>query len=67
MARVLTWQDVMNFGKAFLLLTCLPMTWVVAEQFQADAEDIINTAAGGTGSQLETSGERFERSELLLS
>ena len=44
-----------------------PMTWVVAEQFQADAEDIINTAAGGTGSQLETSGGRFERQELLLS
>ena len=32
------------------------MTWIVAQQFQADADDIINTAAGGTGSQIETSG-----------
>ena len=55
MARVLTWEDVINYGKAFLLLA-LPMTWVVAQQFQADAEDIMNVAAGGTGSQLETSG-----------
>ena len=55
MARVLTWKDVINFGKAFLLLA-LPMTWVVAQQFQADAEDIMNVAAGGTGHQVETSG-----------
>ena len=55
MARILTWEDVINFGKAFLVLAT-PMTWVVAQQFQADAEAIINTAAGGVGSQLETSG-----------
>ena len=61
MARVLTWEDVINFGKAFLLLA-LPMTWVVAQQFQADAQDIINTAAGGTGSQLETSGGKVRAS-----
>ena len=61
MARVLSWQDVINFGKAFLLLA-LPMTWVVAEQFQADVEDIINTAAGGTGFQLETSGGKVRAS-----
>jgi hypothetical protein len=61
MARVLTWQDVMNFGKAFLILA-LPMTWVVALQFQGDAEDLINTAAGGTGSQLETSGGKVRGS-----
>ena len=61
MARVLTWNDVIDFGKAFLLLS-LPMTWVVAEQFQGDAEDIINTAAGGTGSQLETSGGKVRAS-----
>ena len=59
MARVLSWHDVINFGKAFLILA-LPMTWVVAQQFQADAQDIINTAAGGTGSQLETSGGKSE-------
>lgn len=61
MARVLTWNDVINFGKAFLLLS-LPMTWVVAQQFQGDAEDFINTAAGGTGSQLETSGGKVRAS-----
>jgi hypothetical protein len=61
MARVLTWEDVINFGKAFLLLA-LPMTWVVAQQFQGDAEDVINTAAGGTGSQLETSGGKVRAS-----
>ena len=38
------------------------MTWVVAQQFQADAEDIINTAAGGVGSQLETSGGKVRAS-----
>jgi hypothetical protein len=61
MARILTWNDVIDFGKAFLLLS-LPMTWVVAEQFQGDAQDIINTAAGGTGSQLETSGGKVRAS-----
>jgi hypothetical protein len=61
MARVLTWEDVINFGKAFLLLA-LPMTWVVAQQFQSDAEDIMNVAAGGTGSQLETSGGKVRAS-----
>ena len=61
MARVLSWKDVINYGKAFLLLA-LPMTWVVAQQFQADAKDIINTAAGGTGSQLETSGGKVRAS-----
>ena len=61
MARVLNWQDVINFGKAFFILA-LPMTWVVAQQFQADSEDIMNVAAGGTGSQLETSGGKVRAS-----
>ena len=61
MARVLSLQDVIKFGKAFLLLA-LPMTWVVAQQFQADAKDIMNVAAGGTGTQLETSGGKVRAS-----
>ena len=61
MARVLNWQDVINFGKAFFILA-LPMTWVVAQQFQADSDDIMNVAAGGTGSQLETSGGKVRAS-----
>ena len=35
MARVLTFKDVIHFGNAFLVLA-LPMTWVVAQQFQAE-------------------------------
>ncbi len=59
--RILKWKDVINFGKAFLLLA-LPMTWVVAEQFQADRTDIFNVAAGGTGHQLMTSGDKVRAS-----
>ena len=61
MARVLSWQDVINYGKAFLFLA-LPMTWVVAQQFQADRFDTINTAAGGVGHQMMTSGDKVRAS-----
>ncbi len=61
MARVLTFKDVLSFGKAFLLLA-LPMTWIVAQQFQADRFDTINTAAGGIGHQIMTSGDKVRAS-----
>ena len=61
MARILTWQDVVKFGQAFLLLA-LPMTWVVAQQFQSDRFDVYNVAAGGTGHQLMTSGDKVRAS-----
>lgn len=61
MAKVLTWEDVLKYGKAFLLFS-LPMTWVVAQQFQSDGSDIINTASGGVGTQLETSGGKIRAS-----
>lgn len=61
MARVLSWQDVISFGKAFLILA-LPMTWVVAQQFQADRFDIMNVASGGTGHQMMTSGDKVRAS-----
>jgi hypothetical protein len=61
MARVLTFKDVLNFGKAFLMLA-LPMTWVVAQQFQSDRFDTINTAAGGVGHQMMTSGDKVRAS-----
>lgn len=61
MARVLNWNDVINFGKAFLILA-LPMTWVVAQQFQADRFDTINVASGGTGHQMLTSGDKVRAS-----
>jgi hypothetical protein len=61
MARVLTRKDILLFGQAFLFLA-LPMTWVVAQQFQGDRNDIFNTAAGGIGYQLETSGGKVRAS-----
>ena len=61
MARALSFNDVLNFGKAFLLLA-LPMTWVVAQQFQADRFDIMNVASGGTGHQMLTSGDKVRAS-----
>lgn len=61
MAKVLDKRDVILFGKAILVLALI-MTWLVSEQFQADREDILNTAAGGTGTQLETSGGKVRAS-----
>ena len=61
MGRILNNKDVINFGKAFLVLA-LPMTWVVAQQFQADHTDIVNIAAGGTGHQMMTSGDKVRAS-----
>lgn len=61
MARVLNLNDVLNFGRAFLLLA-LPMTWIVAQQFQADRFDIMNVASGGTGHQMMTSGDKVRAS-----
>ena len=61
MGRILTRTDVLNFGKAFLLGGFF-MTWLVAEQFQAEREGILNVAAGGHGFQLETSGGKLRAS-----
>ena len=44
------------------MILALPMTWVVAEQFQADRFDQINVAAGGTGHQMMTSGDKVRAS-----
>ena len=61
MAKVLTKKDVLSFGWAFLFFA-LPMTWVVTEQFQADRTAKINVAAGGTGHQMMTSGDKVRAS-----
>ena len=61
MGRVLSHKDVVNFGNAFLVLA-FPMTWVVAQQFQADRFDVMNVAAGGTGHQMMTSGDKVRAS-----
>lgn len=61
MGKVLDRKDVIYFGNAFLILA-LPMTWVVAQQFQADRYDIMNVASGGTGHQMVTSGDKVRAS-----
>ena len=61
MGRILSRKGVLLFGRTFLFLA-LPMTWIVAEQFQADRDDILNVAAGGMGYQLETSGGKVRAS-----
>ena len=38
------------------------MTWIVAQQFQADQSLINNVAAGGTGHQMMTSGDKVRAS-----
>jgi len=60
-AKVLDKRDVILFGKAILVLALI-MTWLVSEQFQAERDDILNTAAGGMGTQLETSGGKVRAS-----
>jgi hypothetical protein len=60
-ARVLRGKDIILFGKAFLFLA-MPMAWLITEQFYADREDWFNYAAGGTSSQLETSGGKVRAS-----
>ena len=61
MWRTLDKKDVINFGKAFLLSGFF-MTYLVAEQFQAEREGVLNIGAGGTGYQLETSGGKLRAS-----
>ena len=59
--RVLTYTDVIKIGRAVMFLAPL-MTFVVINQFQATPDDDWNVAAGGTGTQLETSGGKVRAS-----
>jgi hypothetical protein len=59
--RVLRWKDVIWFGYAILFLT-LPMTFFCQAQFEGDRYDYWNVGAGGTGTQLETSGGKVRAS-----
>ncbi len=61
MGKVLNGKDVILLGKVILILS-IPMTYIVSEQFQADRDDIVNVAAGGTGHQIETSGGKVRAS-----
>lgn len=59
--RVLRWKDVIYFGYAILVIT-LPMIFICRAQFEGDLYDYWNVGAGGTGTQLETSGGRVRAS-----
>jgi hypothetical protein len=59
--RVLRWKDIIRFGYVILFLT-LPMTFFCRLQFQGESGDYWNVAAGGTGTQLETSGGKVRAS-----
>jgi hypothetical protein len=59
--RVFAYNDVIKLGRAIMILAPL-MTFVVINQFQAAPSDNWNVAAGGTGTQLETSGGKVRAS-----
>jgi hypothetical protein len=59
--KVFNFKDLIKIGK-FLTIIAIPMAFIVAEQFQATPDDIINTTAGGAGRQLETSGGKVRAS-----
>ena len=61
MPMVFNFKDFIKIGK-FLTVISIPMAFIVAEQFQATPDDVINTAAGGVGTQLETSGGKVRGS-----
>lgn len=61
MPRVMTYRHVVTMGR-WILILALPMTILVVQQFLASPTDIINTAAGGTGMQLGTSGGKVRAS-----
>jgi hypothetical protein len=46
----------------WILILAIPMTVLVVQQFLASPTDLINTAAGGTGLQLGTSGGKVRAS-----
>ena len=54
-------DDVIKMGKAFLILM-LPMSFVVANQFEGSPVDRINTTAGGTGLQIVSAGGKVRAS-----
>jgi hypothetical protein len=59
--KVFAYNDVIKLGRAVICLAPL-MTFVVVNQFQATPDDNWNVAAGGTGTQLETSGGKVRAS-----
>ena len=58
---VFQYRDVIKVGRIILWLAPI-MTFVVINQFQAGRDDVWNVAAGGVGTQLETSGGKVRAS-----
>lgn len=59
--KVFTHRDVILVGK-WWFVCAIPISFIVAQQFMAPPEDIINTAAGGVGSQMMSSGDKVRAS-----
>jgi hypothetical protein len=61
MPRVMSYRHVVGMGR-WILIIAIPMTVLVVQQFLASPTDLINTAAGGAGMQLGTSGGKVRAS-----
>ena len=62
MARAMNYADVIWFGR-LIVVSALPMTYLVVRQFSASPDDILNAVAGGSlGLQIATSGGRVRAS-----
>ncbi len=59
--RVMNYDNVVKLGR-WIILISIPMTFLVVQQFQAAPDDVLNTGAGGTGIQIETSGGKVRAS-----
>ena len=59
--KIFTHRDVLVVGKWFFICA-IPISLVVANQFMAPPEDVINTAAGGIGTQMMSSGGKVRAS-----
>ncbi|MBL63052.1 MAG: hypothetical protein CMI30_06530 [Opitutae bacterium] len=59
--KVFTHRDVVLVGK-WWFVCAIPISIVVAQQFMAPPEDVINTVAGGKGSQMMSSGDKVRAS-----
>lgn len=60
-ARVMTMSHVVQIGRMWLILA-VPMSILILKQFEGGEQSILNTAAGGTGLQINTAGMKLRAS-----
>lgn len=60
-ARVMNEKHVVQIGRWWLILA-IPMSILIVKQFEGGADSILNTCAGGTGVQINTSGMKIRAS-----